>query len=134
MRLGLRKKATLAALLPGPRVIGLETLRPYEEIRDPQKVAVPANPKKAGEVRMARLLIDQMSGEGWDPAEHPNEYRRSLKKLLASRKRFTLGARPEEKKKAAGGNVVDLMDALKRSLEQPRARTARGGRRRAGAA
>lgn len=135
VRLGLRKKATLAALLPGPRVIGLETLRPYEEIRDPQKVAVPANPKKAGEVKMARLLIDQMSGEGWDPAEHPNEYRRSLKKLLASRKRFTLAARPEEKKKAAaGGNVVDLMDALKRSLEQPRARTARTGRRRAGAA
>ncbi len=135
VRLGLRKTSTLAALLPGPRAIGLETLRPYEEIRDPLKVVVPPNPKRAGEVRMARLLIDQMSAEGWNPAEHPNTYRKSLRKLLASRRRFTLSARDEEKKTAARGNVVDLMDALKRSLEQPRSRNAaRGGRRRAGAA
>jgi len=136
VRLGLRKKSTLAALLPGPRVIGLETLRPYEEIRDPQKVAVPANPKKAGEVKMARLLIDQLSAEGWDPTEHPNEYRKSLKKLLASKKRFALAGRADEDKKVARGNVVDLMDALKRSLEQPRSRTAArsSSRRRAGAA
>jgi non-homologous end joining protein Ku len=115
-------------------VIGLETLRPYEEVRDPARLSVPANPNKSGEVRMARLLIDQMSAEGWDPAEHPNAYRRSLRKLLASKKRFSLAA-PEEEPKAARGNVIDLMDALKRSLEQPRPRaSARGGRRRAGAA
>jgi DNA end-binding protein Ku len=132
VRLGLRKKSTLAALLPGPRVIGLETLRPYEEVRDPAKLSIPANAKKSGEVKMARLLIDQMSAEGWDPAEHPNAYRKSLRKLLASRKRFSLAA-PEEEPKAARGNVIDLMDALKRSLEQPRAARG-GGRRRAGAA
>jgi DNA end-binding protein Ku len=83
---------------------------------------------------MARLLIDQMSGDGWEPAEHPNEYRKALKKLLASRKRFSLEERAEKKERAAE-NVVDLMDALKKSLGQPRREPKRAAsRRRAGAA
>ena len=83
---------------------------------------------------MARLLIDQMSGEGWDPAEHPNEYRKALKKLLASKKRFSLEERKERQERAAE-NVVDLMEALKKSLGQPRREPRRApSRRRAGAA
>jgi non-homologous end joining protein Ku len=75
-----------------------------------------------------------MSGDGWDPTEHPNEYRKSLKKLLASKKRFSLEERGETRERAAG-NVVDLMDALKKSLGQPRREPGRAaGRRRAGAA
>lgn len=84
---------------------------------------------------MAKMLVDQMSGEGWDPTEHPNEYRRALKKMLASKKRFAVTEKGEPRERAEG-NVVDLMDALKKSLGQQ----GRGGpkrassRRKAGAA
>ena len=136
IRFRLRKKPTLGALLPGPKAIALESLRPFEELRDPSRVGVPAHTRKSAEVKMARMLIDQMSGEGWDPAEHPNEYRKSLKKLLASKKRFALEEKAEgQGKERAAENVVDLMEALKKSLGQPRREPRRAaGRRRAGAA
>ena len=136
IRFRLRKKPTLGALLPGPKAIALESLRPFEELRDPSRVGVPAHTRKSAEVKMARMLIDQMSGDGWDPAEHPNEYRKSLKKLLASKKRFALEEKAEGKgKERAAENVVDLMEALKKSLGQPRREPRRAaGRRRAGAA
>ena len=65
---------------------------------------------------MARLLIDQLSTEEWDPTKHPNEYRQALQKLLASKKKFAI-AQPA---KAAEGeeNVVDLMEALRRSVSK----------------
>jgi len=136
IRFRLRKKPTLGALLPGPKAIALESLRPFEELRDPSRVGVPAHTRKSAEVKMARMLIDQMSGDGWDPAEHPNEYRKSLKKLLASKKRFALEEKAEgQGKERAAENVVDLMEALKKSLGQPRREPRRAaGRRRAGAA
>jgi non-homologous end joining protein Ku len=79
------------------------------------------------------MLVDQMSGEGWDPSEHPNAYRKALRKLLASKKRFAIG--PAEKSGRAADNVVELMDALKKSLGQSRSASRRAPtRRRAGAA
>jgi DNA end-binding protein Ku len=134
IRFRLRKKPTLGALLPGPKAIALESLRPYEELRDPQRLGVPAHARKSAEVKMARLLIDQMSGEGWDPAEHPNEYRKALKKLLASKKRFAVEEKVEARGRERAENVVDLMEALKKSLGQPRREARRSGSRRRGAA
>src|SRR5207247_9069384 len=79
-RFFLRTRPLLAALIPGTEALALEVLRPFEELRDPGKLGVPAAGKKPAEVKMARLLIDQMSEE-WDPAQHPDEYRRALEKL-----------------------------------------------------
>lgn len=65
-------------------------LRPFEELRNPGDLGIPTSEKKSAEVKMARLLIDQMSEEEWDPTQHPNEYRRALEKLLSSKRKFTL--------------------------------------------
>ena len=53
-RFVLRKRPTLAALLPGPTALALESLRSYEELRDPARLGVPAHAKKSAEVKMAR--------------------------------------------------------------------------------
>ncbi len=132
VRFQLRSRPILGALIPGPRALAIESLRPAEELRAPDGLSIPAAAKKSGEVKMARLLIDQMSAEGWDPADQPNTYRKSLEKLLASRRRFHLeeaGGRPKEE------NVVDLMEALRRSVGQARGRPRKAAaRRQAGAA
>jgi len=131
-RFRLRKRPILAALLPGPRAIAIESLRPFEELRDPADLPIPAAaPRKSAEVKMARLLIDQMSTEGWDPADHPNTYRKGLEKLLASRRRFSLKepGRTTEKE-----NVVDLMEALRKSIGQAKNHPRRTAARRSGAA
>jgi DNA end-binding protein Ku len=132
VRFQLRSRPLLGALLPGQKAIALESLRSFEEVRDPADLKIPSPAKKSAEVKMARMLIDQMSGEGWDPAEHPNTYRKSLEKLLASRKRFSLR---EPGRPAREENVVDLMEALRKSVGQARGRPRRvAPRRSAGAA
>src|SRR5512141_1451331 len=113
-RFFLRTRPLLGALIPGQEVLSLEALRSFEELRDPAELKVPAATKKSAEVKMARMLIDQMSGESWNPTEHPNEYRKALEKLLAHKRAVTApraAAAPHE-----GGQVIDLMAALKASL------------------
>ena len=79
---------------------------------------------------MARSLIEQMSGE-FDPTDHPNRYRKVLEKLLASKRRFELEEEPAEDAtgKKKGAKVVDLMDALKRSLAESGTKRRTGKRR-----
>ncbi len=129
VRLQLRDRPMLAALLPGPRTIALESLRPFEEIRDPADLPVPASTAKSAEIKMARLLIDQMATEEWDPTAHPNQYRKELEKLLASKRRFSLKERERTE-----DNVVDLMEALRRSVGQSKGRARRPAMKRSGAA
>jgi len=133
-KLFLRTKPLLAALIPGQRALALEVLRPYEEIRDPSKLDVPSTSAKPAEVKMAETLIDQMSEE-WDPTHYPNEYRKALQKLLASKRKFAVAPEaPRGKKKEA--EVVDLMEALRRSIGEKggRAKPKRSATARRGAA
>lgn len=118
-RFHLRSKPLLAALIPGKKALSLEVLRPFEELRDPGALPIPAQNKKSAEVKMARLLIDQLSTEEWNPTQHPNEYRQALQKLLASKRKFPVRQPAREK---AEGNVVDLMEALRQSVSKAGAR------------
>ncbi len=115
-RFYMRTKPLLAALLPGKKALALEVLRPFEELRDPADLPIRSSEKKSAEVKMARLLIDQMSEEEWDPTKHPNEYRRALEKLLSSKRKFVLQEETGKGKGKEAENVVDLMDALRRSV------------------
>jgi DNA end-binding protein Ku len=130
-RFYLRTKPLIAALMPSEKALALAVLRSYEELRPPKQIAVPDRPKRPAEIKMARALIDQMTEE-WDPTAHPNEYRRALEKLLASKRKFAL----KEVQKAGDdveGKVVDLMEALRRSVAAGKGRR-RVSSRRAGAA
>lgn len=115
-RFYLRTRPLLAALIPGKRALALEVLRPFEELRDPADLPIAGSEKKSAEVKMARLLIDQMSEEAWDPTQHPNEYRRALEKLLASKRKFVVTETKGKGKGKEAENVVDLMEALRRSV------------------
>lgn len=115
-RFYLRTQPLLAALIPGKRALALEVLRPFEELRDPADLPISGSEKKSAEVKMARLLIDQMSEEAWDPTQHPNEYRRALEKLLASKRKFAVAEPKSRGRGKESENVVDLMEALRRSV------------------
>ena len=133
VRFQLRKHPRLGALIPQQSVIAVESMLSYEELRAPSGLPLPSTKPKPAEVKMAEMLIQQMTTEGWDPAEHPNTFRKSLKKLLASRRRFSLaeagGAKPPERE-----NVVDLMEALRKSVGEAKARPKRTAGRKRGAA
>jgi len=122
-RFYLRTKPLLAALIPGAKALSLAVLRGFEELRNPEALPVPADKAKPGELKMARMLIDEMT-ERWDPTQHPNEYRRALEELLAAKRTFAMAA-PTAKAKR-GENVVDLMAALRKSLESTHTTRGRG--------
>ena len=131
-RFYLRTRPLLAALMPSKDILSLNVMRALDELRDPDALDVPHAKASPSETKMARTLIESMS-DTWDPTEHPNTYRKALQKLVASKKTVAVGA-PERAE--TPGKVVDLMDALRRSLGEER-KGARGkstGRRRRGAA
>lgn len=126
-RFYMRTRPLLGALVPNADVISLEVLRNAAELRDPRKLDVKETAPRANELKMARALIDEMTGE-WDPTDHPNVYRKALEKLIAKKPKVEVGEGEGAKPK---GKVVDLMQALKDSLESTRKRPAarkKGGR------
>src|SRR5262245_44689547 len=129
-RFYLRTRPLLAALLPGPELLALDVMRESGELRSPKGLDVPKKTVRAPEVKMARMLIEQMAGE-FDPTEHPNVYRKALEKLLSSKRRFEIAdTGAEEAPARRGAQVVDLMSALKRSLGETGKTRARGTRKR----
>ncbi len=128
-RFYLRTRPLLAALLPGPDLLALDVMRESGELRSPKGLDVPKKAVRAPEIKMARMLIEQMAGE-FDPTEHPNVYREALAKLLASKRRFELEPGKEEATERKGAKVVDLMATLKRSLAETGTPRGRRGTRR----
>src|SRR6185369_17698957 len=93
-------------------------LRALDELRSHDQLHVGQTKPTAGELKMARSLVESMS-DTWDPTEHPNTYRKALQKLVASKRTFAVAAREEDE---ATAKVVDLMEALRKSLGQERRR------------
>ena len=131
-RFYLRTRPLLAALLPSKTVLSLMVMREFDELRDPDDLDVPHAKASPAEVKMARSLVESMS-DTWDPTAHPNAYRKALEKLVASKRKFVI--EESEAKEGEPRKVVDLMEALRKSLGESR-RTARSksGSRRRGAA
>jgi DNA end-binding protein Ku len=125
-RFTLRTKPLLAAMMPTDRALSLAVLRRWEELRSPSELSIPDDKAKPAELKMAKLLIDQLTGQ-WDPSEHPNEYRRALEKLLAQKRTFALAESREAAEEE--DNVVDLMEALKRSIGKAKGGTSTAAKR-----
>ncbi|HEY7369361.1 MAG TPA: Ku protein [Thermoanaerobaculia bacterium] len=133
VRFFLRTRPVLGALIGGPRVIALEALRTFDELRNPSEIKIPKTSARPSEVKLAKSLIDQMSEEDWDPAAHPDDYEKALRKLLSAKPTFGL-AEAEAEAAEGADNVVDLMEALRRSVAKTREKAPRRTARRRGAA
>jgi DNA end-binding protein Ku len=96
-------------------VLSLMVMRDLDELRDADDLDVPHAKASAAEVKMARSLVESMS-DTWDPTAHPNTYRKALEKLVASKKKFAVEV--PETKEGGPRKVVDLMEALRKSLGQ----------------
>lgn len=115
-RLRLRSRVHLAVIVPLPRTLALVILRPFEEIFAP--ATAPAPSPTSQEIKMAKLLIEEMTEETLDPARYPDRYRAILGKLLASKTDIAGGVASKERRLADApeGRVLDLMSALKASV------------------
>jgi DNA end-binding protein Ku len=120
-RFVLRTKPHLVALRSLGDVLALETLFFGDEVRDPGDLVrgVASAPITDRELDVAKQLIGALATE-WEPANYADEYREELLRIIAER----TPARVEEAETspAAESKVEELLDALKRSVEDARAR------------
>jgi len=117
----LKAREHLAILKPIDNVIVLNQLRYHEEIRATKELNLPeVQPIEKRELDMAISLIDQLT-KTFAPAEHHDTYRKELAEVIAQKsKGKPVHAKGEEPQAT---DVKDLMDVLKASLEQERAKT-----------
>jgi DNA end-binding protein Ku len=116
-RVVLHQRERLMALEPRGKGIVCYSLRTYDEVRPPQDFFDPIPDAKPDEkmVDIAERIIEQLEGP-FDPTQFDDRYEEALKALIAEKQK---GHKIEKVEEPEGDtNVVDLMDALRRSLGQ----------------
>ncbi len=113
----IRKKQHLACLRPWEGTILLETMYFADEVRRPEKVEL-KGALRGPEVEMARSLVENLS-EPFEPAKYDDTYRKELLELLRAKAK---GAPLPEPQEDGEGDVIDLMAALRESVERTKRR------------
>lgn len=121
-RVVLFRRERAVMLEPRGDGIVLWTLRYGDEVRDAEAYFEEIDRKKADGklLKMIEDLIDDRSRD-WDPEMVRDPVQENLKTLIAARKKRKDGVTPApatQKKEDAGSNVIDLMTALKKSMEK----------------
>ncbi|WP_448616670.1 non-homologous end joining protein Ku [Modestobacter sp. URMC 112] len=125
-KIALRQRESLGALRVRDGILVLHTLRWPDEIRRPdfgfldEDVSV-----RPQELQMADALISSMSGD-FDPADYTDDYREAMTALLEA-KQTGGDVQPVPEVADPGAAVVDLMSALRVSVERARGGAAAGG-------
>jgi DNA end-binding protein Ku len=119
----IRNKQHLACLRPHEGVLVLETMYYADEVRRPREVLTEpdedAGLRKA-EVEMAKSLVENLSAE-FDPERYDDTYRSELLDLIRAKAEGTPLPEPQEEE----AEVVDLMQALRESVERTQRARAR---------
>jgi DNA end-binding protein Ku len=115
-RLVMHQRERLMALEAHDKGIVAYTLRNRTEVREAEEIFghIKAMKPPAPMVAIAAKIIDQLEGP-FDPTQFNDRYEDALRALIKEKQKGHTVKAPEEPKEA---EVIDLMDALKRSLGQ----------------
>ena len=122
-------KENLCLIRPRGESLALETLFFAEDVRPHLEIeeAVEATEVKKAELDLAQQVIASLVGE-FEPADFENEYRRDLRAMLEAKLAGQEVAKPEPVPETP---VVDLMDALKKSVAEVQSRGSADGKAKA---
>ncbi len=126
VRFSLRQKTRLAALRVRGDVLVLQTLLWGDEVRE---AAFPSLDEpvriSSKELELSASLVDSFAGD-FDPADFTDEYQQELRTLIDAKLEKgdaidTVETFGEQEETGSGGEVIDLMAALRASVEKSRA-------------
>jgi DNA end-binding protein Ku len=92
------------------------------EVRSVRDIEIPKTEVREAELKLAQQLIEQQAAERFDPAAYTDEVRARIDAAVQRKvegQEVTMAEAPE-----TGGQVIDLMEALRASLEKKPARKA----------
>lgn len=129
----LRQRTQLGALRVREDVMLLQTLLWEDEVREPDFAGLDKDVRiSAKELEMASALVENFSGD-FDPGEFTDEYQEQLRSLVEAKleqgaavdTEETFGTDREEGEEA---EVLDLMEALRRSVSAAKEKKAGGSK------
>ncbi len=120
-RVVIRTKEYIAAVKPQGDALLLELMHWSSEIVASDTLELPGRDKlPEKEMQMARMLIDTMSVDEFEPQKFTNNYHDQMLTMIEAR---AAGKElPQAKKAPARAKVVNLMDVLAASLEESKKR------------
>jgi DNA end-binding protein Ku len=120
----LRTRMTTAVLRVRDDVIVMQTMMWPDEIRKPDFAGLDAADMdvKSQELQMARMLVETLAGD-YDPDEYEDDYQEALEALVKAKLEGGEVKQVHEEK-PSGGEVVDLLAALQKSVDA--AKSSRG--------
>jgi len=128
-----RGKAYLVMLRPVGDRLTMQQLHFAADVRPASEIEVPPQDVKPTELKLAQQLIDQQTAEQFDASAYTDDLRARIQAAIDKKvegQQISVADFPAE----GGGKVIDLMEALRASLEKAdaaRASTAQLGPRRA---
>lgn len=115
-KIAMHNREHIVILRPGPRGILLHTMYYEHEIRSVEEFRTDLSLVKEKEIALATGLIEALAAD-FDPKKYRDTYRDNLLAMIEAKKageEVVEAAAPEPAK------VIDILDALKRSLEMVR--------------
>lgn len=124
VRFSLRQKTRLGALRVRGDVLMLQSLLWDDEVREGRFAALDESVRiSAKERELSAALVDSFA-EDFSPEQFSDEYQEELRKLIDAKLKhgeaLDTDATFGEADKEAGGEIIDLMDALRRSADKNR--------------
>jgi DNA end-binding protein Ku len=104
----------------------MQQLMYADEVRSIKEIEIPETEVKDAELKLAKQLIDAQTNEAFDPAQYKDEVRGRIEKAIEQKvegQEITLTEAPE-----ASAQVIDLMEALRASLERKPAKQPAAGK------
>src|SRR6266704_1547027 len=112
-------KEHLVVIRPFEKGLILHTMFYADEVRDFASIDLEDTAVRDKEVQLAEMLINELTEEKFNPMAFKDEYRERLLERIREKARGKMIV-AEEKEEETGGEVVDIMEALRRSLEKGR--------------
>ncbi len=123
VKFALRQKTRLAALRVRDGVLTLQTLLWDDEVREARFPELDESPKiTEAELAMSKQLVESFASD-FEPEKFTDDYQEQLRTLVEAKLEQGDALDTEAtfgREVAGGGEVLDLMEALKRSVERRR--------------
>ena len=111
-----RGKQYIVMIRPVEEGLVMQQLLYAGEVRSIKDIDIPKSEVKEAELKLAQQLIEQQSSEAFDPGPYVDDVRARIETAVQKKvegQEITMADEPE-----GGGQVIDLMEALRASLEK----------------
>jgi len=112
-KIAMHNREHVVVLRPGDKGMVLHTMYYADEVRRSEEFRTDPSSLKEKELALAKMLVDSLAGE-FEPEKYHDAYRDNLRKMIEAK---IEGHKVVETPEAHVAPVIDIMEALKKSLE-----------------